>query len=117
MKQISTSILPVKHEFAKVSVNEKIDLKAICVFAATGFFMDDDTYKTNLKCLLPAHDYTLDSQGYILSKSANFNWFYEPREASFETVLEEYINLLTKIISEQTQNNKVILPLSLGLFL
>ena len=115
MNCIKTAILPTTQQFAKLDVPSKLHKEAICVFAATGFFMDDDTYWTNTKCLRPAHDHRLDPQGYLQSSQPNFNWHYSPTERSFEQVLEEYIQLLTTIIKDQVGDHRVILPLSGGL--
>lgn len=113
---VKLPILPTKHHFARIPLeSHDLDLKAICIFMATGFFMDDDTYWKDERCLLPSHDYTLDSVGCILDKAPHFKWHFSPKERSFEDVLEEYIHLLTQIMREQLGTGPVILPLSGGL--
>jgi len=114
--RIKTSILPSKQIFAKKSnTPPKLDFKAICIFAATGFFMDDDTYWLDEKCLLPAHEHNYDTKGFLLNSKPWFKWHYTPRNISFEHALEEYKDLLTKITKEQVGDSPVILPLSGGL--
>lgn len=44
MKNITTPIIPVQAQFAKTNQLKSIDYQAICLFAATGFFWDTDTY-------------------------------------------------------------------------
>ncbi len=94
---------------------QAIDYQAICVFLATGFFFDDDTYYKDECCLLPARDYQLDAKGFLKSSKVNFEWHYTPRNISFDSVLEEYKALLQTIVKEQIGNQNVILPLSGGL--
>ncbi|WP_299399490.1 asparagine synthase-related protein [uncultured Gelidibacter sp.] len=50
-----------------------------------------------------------------MDKNQYFKWYYEPKKASFDEILEDYIELLTKIMSEQSQGRQIILPLSGGL--
>ena len=115
MKSLKTTILPKKQTFAKVHASHEIDFKAICVFAATGFFMDDDTYWLDEKCLLPNHNHTFDTEGFLIESKPCFQWHYTPRAISFEQALKEYIELLTTITKEQVGDSPVILPLSGGL--
>lgn len=113
---ISTSILPTQQRFAHIHKQRaELDYKAICVFAATGFFMDDDTYWLNQKCLSPFHDHVLDEKGFLLDSTPNFSWHYSPRTLSFEMAVEEYIALLSTVMQEQLADDPVILPLSGGL--
>ncbi|PNQ72154.1 asparagine synthase [Hanstruepera neustonica] len=85
------------------------------MFAATGFFMDGDTYWKDTVCLLPAHDHQIDAQGFLTSSTPHFKWHYSPRDISFETALEDYVALLTTIVKDQVGACAVILPLSGGL--
>ncbi|WP_055445293.1 asparagine synthase C-terminal domain-containing protein [Lacinutrix himadriensis] len=115
MITIKTPILPTKLQFAKLHKAHELDYEAICIFAATGFFMDGDTYYKDAVCLLPGHKHTLDENGYLINSEAWFHWQYTPRDISFETALEEYKELLKKITKEQIGEAPVILPLSGGL--
>ncbi len=114
MKEIKTAIIPVKTDF--VGLKNEIDHKAICIFAATGFFLDDDTYFVNQKALRPATNYTLsDDLNSIIKEENYFKWHYSPIERPFDQIVEEFTVLFEKIIDEQVQDKKVILPLSGGL--
>lgn len=116
MRHIHNSILPSKQQFAlKSNTAHEINYEAICIFAATGFFMDDDTYWKDLICLKPAHDYDINAKGELIKSTPIFEWHYTPRDQTFEQSLEEYIHLLTTIIKEQVNDQPVILPLSGGL--
>ncbi|WP_230401575.1 asparagine synthase-related protein [Hanstruepera ponticola] len=115
MEVIKTDILPNCHVIAKVDQPNTLNLKALCIFAATGFFMDDDTYWKNEVCLRPAHKHQLDEHGILKSSKPWFEWHYSPNELTFEQTLEAYIALLTQITKEQLGDNPVILPLSGGL--
>jgi len=111
---IKTDIIPERQQF--IGVKDQLDYKAICVFAATGFFLDDDTYFIGQKVLQPGTDYTLsDDRKSILSQKRYFSWYYQPRERSLVEVVEEFAHLFETIIEEQTRDKKVILPLSGGL--
>ncbi|WP_456439196.1 asparagine synthase-related protein [Psychroserpens sp.] len=115
MTTFTTSIIPNKQTFAKVDKPHKLNYKAICVFVATGFFLDQDTYWEDELCLKPASTHNLDTNGILLNSKPSFKWHYSPRDISFNQVLEEYVALLTDIIQEQVKDNPVILPLSGGL--
>ncbi|MDD3003992.1 asparagine synthase-related protein [Flavobacterium sp.] len=110
---ISNHIIPSKVTF--VGEQKTLDLKAICVFSALGFFLDDDTYCIEQKALQPATIYKLDEQNKIVSKEAYFKWHHAPQERSLRQITEEFAALFEQILKEQSENKKVILPLSGGL--
>lgn len=91
------------------------DLEAICVFAATGFFLDQDTYWKDLKVLKPATENELTDAGELISSKPYFEWYYEPRDISFDQAVEEFTALFEGIIDEQIRDCQAILPLSGGL--
>ena len=113
---ITTPIIPTKQTFVKVPNEEhELDLEAICMFIATGFFLDNDSYWKDKVCLSSAHNHTIDEQGFLLDSKPWFKWHYTPRDITFEKALFEYKDLLTTIVKEQVGNSQVILPLSGGL--
>src|SRR5690606_29831817 len=113
---IKTPILPSKQPFAKCANQpHELDLEAICVFVATGFFMDGDTYWKDRVCLLPAHTHKIDTNDILKESTPWFEWHYSPSDLTFEQTLEAYIALLTQITKEQVGDSPVILPLSGGL--
>ncbi len=114
-KKIQTDIIPPRQTFAKYKAEHSLHQQGICVFMATGFFMDDDTYWKDQKCLLPGHEHTLDDDDFLIASVPWFKWYYSPRDISFETALENYTSLLKDITKTQIGNHKVILPLSGGL--
>jgi hypothetical protein len=115
LKSIKTQIIPSKQQFFTIDAPKELDVKAICSFAATGFFLDDDTYWKHQKVLQPASDYSFDANGTLLSSAPYFKWHYTPRSISFEQVLDEFEVLFDTIIKKQTHGKKVILPLSGGI--
>lgn len=115
MTFIQTDILPPNQQYAKIKSPHELDLEAICVFVATGFFMGADSYWKDEVCLLPGHNHSLDAAGFLIDSKPWFEWHYSPREFSFEAILDEYIQLLTTITKEQVGERPVILPLSGGL--
>lgn len=113
--EIKTPIIPQKQTFAKVEGPHELNLEAICVFAAIGFFLDQDTYWKDEKILSPASKHTLDESRKLLNSKSWFNWYYLPRDITFDQALEEFTTLFEQIVKEQTQDKKVILPLSGGI--
>lgn len=116
MREVKTDIIPVNQTICKIKDAEsKVDLKAICVFAATGFFLDQDTYWQNQKVLRPGSTNRISKEGFLEESLSHFNWYYKPREISFDKALKEFSNLFEEIIKDQVQDSRVILPLSGGL--
>lgn len=114
MKEIKTPIIPCRTKF--IGKKNEIDYKAICVFAATGFFLDTDTYYLDQKALQPATKYTISEDDQtILAEEKYFKWHHSPVERSFEQIVNEFALLFESIIEEQVADRKVILPLSGGL--
>lgn len=112
---IHTPIIPPHSQFVKVDALHELDKKAICIFAATGFFLNRDTYWKDEAVLPPASISELDAQGYLKKSIPVFQWYYSPREITFEKALEEFTELFEAIIEEQVGEGQVILPLSGGL--
>ncbi|GGG53069.1 asparagine synthase-related protein [Bizionia arctica] len=115
MKAITTPIIPITQTFAKVEASHKPNYEAICIFAATGFFLEGDSYYLDQKVLQPGTSYQLDPNGVIKSEKSYFKWHHTPRDISFTTALDEFTDLFEDIVKEQTGNNRVLLPLSGGL--
>tara|TARA_R110002072_G_scaffold131586_5_gene271396 strand:+ start:1303 stop:2685 length:1383 start_codon:yes stop_codon:yes gene_type:complete len=115
LKTIKTPIIPAKPTFAKVHAPHELHKEAICIFAATGFFLDTDTYFKDWMVLPPASDCKLDADGYYVEHTPYFSWHTAERDITFEEALTEFTQLFEQIIDEQIGNKKVILPLSGGL--
>jgi len=62
LKTIKTPIIPIRQNFVKVDAPHEIDKHAICIFAATGFFLDTDTYWKDKKVLAPASKNSIDEK-------------------------------------------------------
>jgi hypothetical protein len=116
MPTIKTPIIPSQQTFVKIKGEpEALDHKAICLFAATGFFWDDSTYWKHKKVLRPGTINEIDNNGYLVSSKPWFKWYYKPRTQSFEVSLQNYQELFEQIIEEQIGDQQAILPLSGGL--
>ncbi|MDO6597692.1 asparagine synthase-related protein [Oceanihabitans sp. 2_MG-2023] len=112
--KITTGIIPIQQQF--VGTPQELDYEAICVFVATGFFLDTDTYYKGLKVLKPGRNYLLDDEKTkILSEKAYFKWHYTPKERPLKQIVAEFAEIFETVIKEQTAGKKVILPLSGGL--
>jgi len=112
MEIIKTPIIPVKPTY--VGCEDDLDYKAICFFAATNFFLADDTYYKNSKCLQPGKEYRIEDNK-IVSDVSWFKWHYSPKDISFEQSVNDFELLFDRITKEQVENKRVILPLSGGL--
>lgn len=110
--KLRTDIIPSKPTF--VGETKTIDKKAICIFAATGFFLDQDTYYKEQKVLKPGVEFSFE-EGNVISQNKYFKWHYSPIDRPFEQVVKEFAVLFETIINEQVGEKKVILPLSGGL--
>jgi NH3-dependent NAD+ synthetase len=112
MDKVRTDIIPVKPQY--VGVEDEIDYKAICFFAATNFFLTEDTYFKGKKCLLPGREYEIND-GRIISEKKWFEWTYEPRSIDFEQAVDEFSESFEQVSYALLKDKKVILPLSGGL--
>ena len=112
MDSIKNTIIPSSPTF--IGAKKTLDYEAICVFAATGFFLEDDTYFKELKVLEPATSYTIEYHK-IVTEEVYFKWHYTPIERPLHQIVDEFATLFETIIKEQVQNKTVILPLSGGL--
>ncbi|HBY66688.1 asparagine synthase-related protein [uncultured Marixanthomonas sp.] len=115
MHTVKTPILPTRQQFVNTDAPKELDKKAICIFAATGFFLDTDTYWKNKKVLPSASKHIFDADNYLVESTPYFKWHYSPKNISFETALQEFTSLFEQIVTEQAKDKPVILPLSGGL--
>ncbi len=115
MKTIKTAILPTHQQFVKVDAPHELDKKAICIFAATSYFLGTDTYWKDEKVLPPGTINTIDDKGYWINSKPWFQWHYKPRDISFEQAVSEFAELFHTICKEQAGDRTVLLPLSGGL--
>ncbi|MEO8234796.1 MAG: asparagine synthase-related protein [Flavobacterium sp.] len=107
-------IIPKSSTF--VGEKKALDYEAICIFAATGFFLDEDTYYKDQKALKPAFEYELqEDEKKTISEKPYFKWHYTPVERPLSEIVTEFAHLFETIIKEQVGDKKVILPLSGGL--
>ena len=112
--EITTDIIPTHNYF--FGEKKTLDLEAICVFAAVGFFLEQDTYYKEQKVLKSATTYQLDVETQnVLKATPYFKWHYTPKERPFDVIVDEFADLFETIVKEQSAGKKVILPLSGGL--
>ena len=115
LNKVRTSIIPETQRFAYTSADKEINYKAICIFAATGFFLGEDTYFKNMTALQPATDYEIDNRNIISGSEKYWYWHNEPAETTSKQTTEEFAHLFEKICNEKLSGKRVILPLSGGL--
>ena len=69
MKEVKIPIIPKVSDFAKVRGEfHELNLKAITIFAATGFFLDKDTYWKDEMVLQPGTINTISDDGFFFKK-------------------------------------------------
>jgi hypothetical protein len=112
--QVKVPIIPSMVKYYALQGDDALDFKAICCFAATGFFLDDETFFGNQKALKPATTYQFDDGSNAIGEQ-NFSWHYTPRDITFKQALTEFTDLFESIVAQQTKDRKVILPISGGL--
>lgn len=107
-----TEIIPAVHR--RTGRKGKLDLEAICAFAAVGYFMSDTTYYKGHRSLPPASDVELDADGGIVGAKQYFQWHHSPRDISLSQAVEEFAELFESILSENRDPVWTI-PISGGL--
>ncbi|MGO3183448.1 MAG: asparagine synthetase B family protein [Aequorivita sp.] len=115
MKTIKTPILPTHQQFVNIHAPHEMDKKAICIFAATSYFLGTDTYWKDIKVLPPAAINSIDENGFWVDSKPWFQWHYNPRDISFEETVSEFTQLFHTICNEQAGDDTVLLPISGGL--
>lgn len=115
MKIIKNPIIPKRQVFAKAKKPHTPNYEAICVFAAIGFFLDQDTFWKDEFVLKPATTFHFDDNDLVLKSKKNFNWYHEPRDISFKAAVDEFTDLFESLIKRQSRDTAVIFPLSGGL--
>lgn len=112
--KIKTNIIPSSITY--IGKNGTLDRKAICIYTAIGFFLNQDTFFNEKKTLKPFSESVVDdTEGKILSQTEYFKWHYSPVERPLNQIVLEFAELFETIIKEQVGDKKVILPLSGGL--
>ena len=105
---IKNSIIPENifyikgnNAYEKPPFGEELDLKSITLFLASGFFFGNKTFFNDVKFLRSGEMF---SNGKI-SKS-KFNWYYEPRNISFNTAVCEFTDIFESIIKSTLKNSR-----------
>lgn len=114
MIELRTHIIPTKVEFIDVPGDKLLNLDSIAAFAAFGFFLGDSTYYQNKKALLPGAIYN-EINGHLKFNGYHFKWEYKPREITLKQSTEEFAVLFERIMAEQSEGRKMVLPLSGGI--
>ena len=91
-----------KSKNIKPIYDKEIDLSSIAEWIACGFFLGSRNF-TKRKYFL--EDFTKHRK----------DWYYSPRNISFDDAVEEFTHTFENLISSNLKNKKIILPLSGGL--
>src|SRR5579883_1366319 len=76
-----------------------LDFKAICIWAAFGFMLNNDTFFDNEKWDRPVIE----------------PWYYRPSDLSFDQAVERYAKTFESVVGELVANKKILLALSGGI--
>lgn len=94
----------------------RLDWLGLSGFFAVGFFPDDRTFFEDVRILEPACHYVFGRTGQLLRHGRYWEWFHEPdRRRSYDATLGALDDVLREVLSEQTRNARVALPISGGL--
>ena len=81
---------------------KRIDYSSIAVWFSTGFFLGNKHFYSD-KIYEPTN------------LGPNFEWFYNPRDISFNQAVDEFADLFESLIKNKVKGKKIILPISGGL--
>jgi hypothetical protein len=111
-----TPIIPlvVLENFKPTKIKSQLNYRGLSIFAATGFFLDQDTFYNDQRVLRPGRLYDIN-ENTVVDKGPYFSWTYNPINRKFSDVVDEFQVLFESIIKEQSNGKRVILPLSGGL--
>ena len=120
-----TSIIPINQRFYNEQTNKlvswevnainNLDLKAIASFCSLGFMLDNDTFYNDIKVLQPSTKITLNNSNSILSREKTWEWHYNPIERPFEEILDEFTNLINRLVLDKVRDRSILLPISGGI--
>jgi Asparagine synthase len=107
-------VIPLRNNL--VGEATKLNREAICVFAAIGFFLNEDTYYKGQRVLRPGTMYATDESGKPVGEGKPwFTWHYEPRNLTLAQATDEFEQVFTQVVNRLAGDDKLILPLSGGL--
>ena len=79
-----------------------LDLQSIAEWIACGFFLGDTNF-------------TKTKYGQGKNYRCRANWYFEPKDISFNCAVDKFSYVFETLISKNIKNKKIILPLSGGL--
>ena len=86
----------------KPGYGKDLDLISIAEWIACGFFLGDGNFTKRL-----------NSQEKFISNKKH--WYYQPRDISFNSAVEEFTHIFENLINNNIGRKKIILPLSGGI--
>src|SRR5690606_41359599 len=110
--KVRIPIIPISPTYYWTAETRTLDLKAIAVFAAIGFFLDDETFFLEKRTFRPGSEYTLTDKGW--KQQTYFSWPHEPEIVQFDEVVDRFGELLKNLGMRGVHAKNVILPLSAG---
>lgn len=93
-----------------------LDWKAIASFCAFGFFIEDCTYFTDVRILLPHSVYRLNDRGELQERRSYWDWHHTVEvKRTYEDTVVDYDRLLRQAVKRCASPGRIILPISGGL--
>lgn len=103
-------------DLLSLSSTHKLDWKAIASFCAFGFFIEDWTYFTDARILLPRSVYRISDQGELREHRHYWDWHHTIEAGrSYEDTVAQYDHLLRQAVKRCASPGRIILPISGGL--
>ena len=101
---------------ATAASGRQLDWEGLTGFFSFGFFPEDRTYFTDVRILEPASHYVFGRDGRLLQKERYWQWWHQPdSRRSYDDTVAEFSHHLKAVLSSQTQNGRVAIPISGGL--
>jgi hypothetical protein len=103
-------------DIGRTASAQALDWPAIASFFACGFFMDDQTYFTDVQALLPSSIYSVSEQGELRERRRYWAFHHTPdAKRTYDETVTVYDHLLRQAVRRASAHGRVIVPLSGGL--
>jgi asparagine synthetase B (glutamine-hydrolysing) len=101
---------------AQKASTRQLNWEAIASFFCFGFFLDDQTYFTDIKILHPRSIYRIKPTGELREHRYYWQWSHQvDAQRSYEQTVETYDSLFRQAMQRCTVHSRIALPVSGGL--
>lgn len=101
---------------AGMGSSKELDWMGLSSFFRFGFFPGDVTFFRDVRVIPPASHIIFDDQGTMLHETHYWHWHYQPDESrSYDETVDQFKDVFHHIISQQSAQGRIGLPISGGL--